>query len=104
MQGVEFFGSAYRTYRSEPVMEPLMTKTSIFAALPLILSLGVIPAAQARPAHAGWRDAYDSAVVIPHRNADEYLQMRAPQWLAPPPVAAQAQDHMKDPFADLHFE
>jgi len=81
-----------------------MRKTCIVAALPLILSLGVIPAAQAQPAHAGWRDAYNSVVVIPHRHADEYLQMREPRWFALPPAAAQPQDHVKDPFADLHFE
>jgi len=81
-----------------------MTKTCILAALPLILSLGVISAAQARPARAGWRDAYDSVVVIPHRNAEEYLQMREPRWFAPPPAAAQSQGHVKDPFVDLHFE
>ncbi len=81
-----------------------MTKTCVLVALPLILSLGVIPAAQAQPAHAGWRDAYDSVVVIPHRNADGYWQMQGSRWFAPPPAAAQPQDHVKDPFADLHFE
>ena len=81
-----------------------MSKTCIVAALPLILSLTVIPTAQAQPAHAGWRNAYDSVVVIPHRHADAYLQMREPQRFAPPPAAAQSQDHVKDPFADLHFE
>jgi hypothetical protein len=79
-----------------------MTKISILAALPLIFSLGITPAAQARPAHDSWRDAYDN-VVLPHRN-EEYLQMREPRWFAPPPAAAQPQDHVKDPFADLHFE
>ena len=60
-----------------------MTKISILAALPLIFSLG--------------------SVVLPHRN-EEYLQVREPRWFAPPPAAAQPQDHVKDPFADLHFE
>jgi len=81
-----------------------MSKTCIVAALPLILSLTVIPTAQAQPAHAGWRNAYDSVVVIPHRNPEERLQMRVPLWLAPPPAAAPLQDRVKDPFADLHFE
>jgi hypothetical protein len=81
-----------------------MSKTCIVAALPLILSLTVIPTAQAQPARAGWRDAYGSVVVIPRGHADEYLQMREPRRFALPPVAAQPQDHVKDPFADLHFE
>ena len=80
-----------------------MTKTSILAALPLILSLGILPAALAQPAHDSWRDAYDS-VVLPHRNAEGYLPMREPRWFALPPAAARPQDHVKDPFADLHFE
>jgi hypothetical protein len=83
--------------------EPLMTKTCILAALPLILSLTMIPAAQAQPAHA-WRDAYGSVVVIPHRNVDEYSHMRGEErWFVPPPEA-KPQEHAKDPFADLHFE
>jgi hypothetical protein len=104
MNGAEFLGSSSCPSISEAIMEPLMTKTFVLAALPLILSLGVIPAAQAQPAHAGWRDAYDSVVVIPHRNAEEYLRMREPRWFAPPHAAAQPQDHVKDPFVDLHFE
>jgi hypothetical protein len=78
-----------------------MTKTSVLAALPLILALGSVPSARAQPAHAGWRNAYDGFVVIPH-NADDSLQMRGPRWVAPAPVPSR--DHMKDPFADLHFE
>ncbi len=80
-----------------------MTKPSVLVALPLILSLAVIPAARAQPAHSGWRTAYDSIVVIPHGSAEEYPQMRGPRWLAPLP-AARSPDLMKDPFADLHFE
>jgi hypothetical protein len=81
-----------------------MRKASILAALPLVLSLGILPAVQAQPAHAGWRDAYDTVVVIPHRHADEYLQIRESRSFAPPPAAVQSQDQVMDPFADLHFE
>jgi hypothetical protein len=104
MKGTEYLGSAPCLPVSEPVMEPLMTKISILAALPLVLSLTIVPAAQAQPAHA-WRDAYGSAVVLPHRDTEPHWQMRgAEQWFALPPAAAQPQDHVKDPFADLHFE
>jgi hypothetical protein len=82
-----------------------MKTTCTVAALPLILSLAIIPAAQARPSHADWRDAYGSVAVRPHRDFAAHAQMRGTErWFAPPAPEIQPQDHVKDPFASLHFE
>ena len=82
-----------------------MKKTCIVAALPFILSLAVIPAAQARASHADWRDSYGSVAVRPRRDVAAQAQMRGTdRWFAPPASEMRPQDDVKDPFASLHFE
>jgi hypothetical protein len=90
-------------------MKPISKKTCMLAALPLILSLSIIPTAYARAARPDWPGAGDmhhgSFLLIPLRNPGVRLDMRASEReFVSPPAMAYSQNQANDPFADLHFE
>ncbi|HEV2160379.1 hypothetical protein [Bradyrhizobium sp.] len=75
-----------------------MTKTTIFTALRLALSL-----ATAGPAHAGGTDlAPPNAIVLVHR-AHSHLRTKEHATIQRP-QATRSPDREEDPLAMMHFE
>ena len=90
-------------------MKQTLKKTCVLAALPLIVLLAAVPAAYARSPRSDWSAAgaipRGSYLLIPYRNSDARLEMRAPErGFASPPAMAQSQDQAHDPFADTYLD
>ena len=89
-------------------MKQTLKKTCVLAALPLILSLAAVPVAYARSPRSDWPGAGEiprgSYLLIPYRNPEARLEMRAPDRGFGPPAMAQSQDRAHDPFADTYLD
>jgi|1185.fasta_scaffold1061630_1 hypothetical protein len=86
-----------------------MKKTCILSALPLILSLAIIPTTQALAKQPDWSvvgsTRYGRLVLMPHGSAEQRMDMREmDRSFAPPAAMAPSHSQTRDPFADLHLE
>ena len=90
-----------------------MTKTSIIAALRIILSLAIAGPAQAWPGHASSIDCAWSceptecealAMALIRRHALAHPHVRKAEHAPIPPAQAGLPDRDEDPLASMHFE
>ena len=86
-----------------------MKKTCILSALPLILSLAIIPTTQALAKQPDWSvvgsTPYGRIVLMPHGSAEQRMDMREmDRSFSPPAAMASSHSQARDPFADLHLE
>jgi hypothetical protein len=84
-----------------------MKKTCILTALPLILSLAIIPPTEALAKQPDGSvvgaGRYNHLVLNATRSAEQRLDMREMDRSFAPP-AARAPSQARNPFADLHLE